>query len=120
MIQKIGRYSMKKSKKIHVGMDITKAYEEMLLADEPTFVNFNGVYLYGGCKTPPHELKRVMLSGLAMQSLIGVVCGDLSISASVLRDCNEKGYKSVHEWVANASIDYADALIEAMERRKKE
>lgn len=111
---------MKKSKTIHAGMDISKAYQEMLLADEPTFVNFNGVYLYGGCKTPPHELKRVMLSGLAMQSLISAICGDVSKVESVLRDCNEKGYKSVHEWVANTSIDYADALIEAMERRKKE
>ena len=115
---------MKKSKKIHAGMDITKAYEEMLLADEPTFVNFNGVYLYGGCKTPPHECadketERILLSGLAMQSLISAICGDVSKVESMLRDCNEKGYKSVHEWVANTSIDYADELLRIIKERKE-
>ena len=117
---------MKKSKKIHVGMDITKAYEEMLLADEPTFVNFNGVYLYGGCKTPPHECadketERVLLSGLAMQSLISAICGDFdALIKSVFRDCNEKGYKSVNEWVANTSIDYADELLRTIKERSGE
>lgn len=115
---------MKKSKTIHVGMDIRKAYQEMLLADDPTFVNFNGVYLYGGCKTPPHECadkeaERVLLSGLAMQSLIGAICGDVSKVESVLRVCNEKGYKSVHEWVANTSIDYADELLRIIKERKE-
>ena len=76
--------------------------------------------MYGGCKTPPHELKRIMLSGLVMQSLISAICGDVCKVESVLRDCNEKGYKSIHEWVANTSIDYADELLRTIKERSGE
>ena len=66
---------MKKSKSIRLGMDITDAFQEMLKEDEPTFCYFNNVYLYGGCKTPPHEYAdkqrmRTILAGMAMQSLL--------------------------------------------------
>lgn len=54
-----------------------------------------------------------------MQSLISAICGDVSKVESMLRDCNEKGYKSVHEWVANTSIDYADELLRTIKERKE-
>ena len=97
-------------------MDISQAFKEMMKEEEPTFCNFNGVYLYGGCSTPPHEsadrqTERLLLAGMAMQSLISVICSDVTKLESVLRDCNTRGLKNVHEWVAESALDYANALI---------
>lgn len=66
---------MKESKSVKCALDIVQAYLEMQEADEPTFCYYNGIYLYDGCKTPPHECAdkqriRTILAGMAMQSLL--------------------------------------------------
>ena len=115
---------MKEIKSSAWGKDITSIYHEILKAEGPTFCNCNGVYLYGGCSTPPHECadkqtERHLLAGMMMQTLVGAICGDMSKVDSVLRDCKEKGMKSIHEWCARTAIDYTDALLNEFKKENK-
>lgn len=106
---------MEESKSVKWGMDIAKAYHEIMKADEPTFCNFNGVYLYGGCKTPPHECAdkqtmRTILAGMAMQSIMRNVCYDSSLDE----------YNDYCELIANNAVRMADALLRELNKEKEE
>lgn len=116
---------MKEIKSSAWGKDITHIYQEMIKAKEPTFCNCNGVYLYGGCKTPPHkcadqQTERHLLAGMMMQALVGAICGDKEKVESVLLDCIERDVKNIHEWCARTAIDYTDALMNEFEKENIE
>ena len=87
-------------------MDISEAYLKMCSEKEPTYVNFNGVYLYGGCKTPPHECadKETMRTILASMAMIGV----MNFFGSI--DYNR-------ETIAKLAVEQADALIEELKKK---
>lgn len=100
---------MKESKSVKCGIDISQAYLEMLKADEPTFCNFNGVYLYGGCKTPPHECAdkqtmRTMLAGVALPKCIETV-------NQVLLAGGKVGGKTTADAAAQMAVTFTDALL---------
>lgn len=92
-------------------MDIARAYHEMMKADKPTFCNFNGVYLYGGCKTPPHECAdkqtmRTILAGMAMQAIMRNVCYDSGLDE----------YDDYCKLVANNAVRMADVLLRELNK----
>lgn len=106
---------MKESKSVKWGMDIAKAYHEIMKADEPTFCKFNGVYLYGGCKTPPHECAdkqtmRTMLAGMAMQSLLSSPIW-LNILDNRIAE-TERFYPTI----ATMAVQQADALLRELNK----
>ena len=99
-------------------MDIVQAYREMLKADEPTFCNFNGVYLYGGCKTPPHECAdkqtmRTILAGMAMQSILSS-----PIWLNKLDDRIAEA-KLLYPTIATIAVHQADALLKELNKEKE-
>ena len=104
---------MKESKSVKWGMDIAHAYHEIMKADEPTFCNFNGVYLYGGCKTPPHECAdkqtmRTMLAGMALQSIMrNIPFGD---------DFRLADFDDYRKIIANNAVQMADALLRELNK----
>lgn len=96
-------------------MDIAQAYHEIMKADEPTFCNFNGVYLYGGCKTPPHECAdkqamRTMLAGMALPKCI-------ETANQVLLSGGKVEGETVADAVAQMAVTYTDALLRELNRR---
>ena len=105
---------MKESKSIRLGMDIFRAFQEMLKADEPTFCKFNGVYLYGGCKTPPHECAdkqtmRTMLAGMALPKCIETV-------NQVLLAGGKVEAKTTAEAAAQMAVTFTDALLKELNK----
>lgn len=105
---------MKESKSVKWGMDISRAFQEMLKADEPTFCNFNGVYLYGGCKTPPHECAdkqtmRTMLAGMALPKCIETLNTVLIAGGKV------EG-RTPGEAAAQMAVTYTDALLRELNK----
>ena len=109
---------MKKSKSIRLGMNITDAFQEMIKADEPTFCNFNSVYLYGGCKTPPHEYAdkqrmRTILAGMAMQSLLS--------SPLWLKELDKRiaEAEQFYPTIATMAVQQADALLKELNKEKE-
>lgn len=107
---------MKESKSIRLGMNISQAFQEMIKADEPTFCKFNGVYLYGGCKTPPHECAdkqsmRTTLAGMAMQSIMrNIPFGD---------DFRLADFDNYRKIIANNAVQMADALLRELNKEKE-
>ena len=106
---------MKESKSVKWGMDIAQVYQEMLKADEPTFCNFNDVYLYGGCKTPPHECAdmqsmRTILAGMAMQSLLS---SPLWLNKLDNRIADAK---LLYPTIATMAVQQADALLSELNK----
>lgn len=105
---------MKKTNSVKWGMDIAQAYNEMMKADEPTFCNFNGMYLYGGCKTPPHECAdkqrmRTILAGMAMPKCIETV-------NHVLLDGGKVEAKTTAEAAAQMAVTFTDALLRELNK----
>ena len=99
-------------------MDISQAFQEMLKADEPTFCNFNGVYLYGGCKTPPHECAdkqtmRTILAGMALPKCIETV-------NQVLLAGGKVEAKTTAEAAAQMAVTFIDALLRELNKEKEE
>ena len=95
-------------------MDITDAFQEMLKEDEPTFCNFNSVYLYGGCKTPPHEYAdkqrmRTILAGMAMSKCIETV-------NQVLLAGGKVEAKTTAEAAAQMAVTFTDALLRELNK----
>jgi hypothetical protein len=109
---------MKESKSVKWGMDIAQAYHEMMEADEPTFCNFNGMYLYGGCKTPPHECAdkqtmRTILAGMALPKCIETV-------NQVLLAGGKVEAKTTAEAAAQMAVTFTDALLSELNKEKEE
>lgn len=105
---------MKESKSITWGMGISRAYQEMLKADEPTFCNFNGVFLYGGCKTPPHKCAdkqtiRTILAGMALPKCIETV-------NQVLLAGGKVEAKTTAEAAAQMAVTFTDALLRELNK----
>lgn len=95
-------------------MDITDAFQEMLKEDEPTFCNFNSVYLYGGCKTPPHEYAdkqrmRTIIAGMAMPKCIETV-------NQVLLAGGKVESKTTAEAAAQMAVTFTDALLKELNK----
>lgn len=95
-------------------MGISRAYQEMLKADEPTFCNFNGVFLYGGCKTPPHKCAdkqaiRTMLAGMALPKCIETV-------NQVLLAGGKVEAKTTAEAAAQMAVTFTDALLRELNK----
>lgn len=95
-------------------MDIVQVYHEMMKADEPTFCNFNGVYLYGSCKTPPHECAdkqtmRTMLAGMALPKYIETV-------NQVLLAGGKVEAKTTAEAAAQMAVTFTDALLKELNK----
>lgn len=106
---------MKESKSDQWGIDIVHAYREMLKADEPTFCNYNGVYLYGACKTPPHECAdkqsmRTILAGMAMQSLLSSPLWLNKLDNRVTEA------KLLYPTIATMAVQQADALLRELNK----
>ena len=96
-------------------MDIADAFQEMLKEDEPTFCKFNGVYLYGGCKTPPHEYAdkqrmRTMLAGMAMQSLLSSPLWLNKLDNRIAEA------KLLYPTIATMAVQQADALLRELNK----
>lgn len=109
---------MKQSKSVKWDMDIRDAYHEMTKADEPTFCNFNGVYLYGGCTTPPHECAdwhtlRTILAGMAMPKCIETV-------NQVLLAGGKVDAETPADAAAQMAVQYTDALLSELNKEKGE
>ena len=105
---------MQKSNSVKWGMDIAQVYNEMMKADEPTFCNFNGMYLYGGCKTPPHECAdkqrmRTMLAGMALPKCIETV-------NQVLLAGGKVEAKTTEEAAAQMAVTFTDALLKELNK----
>lgn len=105
-----------KEKKMPIGSDASSAYREMLITREPEFVNFNGVYIYGGCDAPPHESykreeKRTFLAGMAMSQCIEAIRETLWRGGSITEP-------TMAEQVALMSVQIADAVLEKLEKTK--
>ena len=99
-------------------MDISQAYQEMMKADDPTFCNFNGVYLYGGCQTPPHECAdrqttRTILAGLVMPKCIETV-------NQVLLAGGKAEAETAADAAAQMTVQYTDALLSELNKEKEE
>ena len=99
-------------------MDISRAYQEMMKADEPTFYNFNGVYLYGGCQTPPHECAdrqtmRTILAGMMMPKCIETV-------NQVLLAGGKVEAKTAADAAAQMAVQFTDALLSELNKEKEE
>lgn len=76
------------------------------------YSNFNGVYLYGGCQTPPHECAdkesmRTTLAGMAMQAIV----------RNVNYDNRLEDYNIYCKIVANNAVRVADALLKELNRK---
>ena len=104
---------MKESKSVKWGMDIAQAYHEIMKADEPTFCNFNGMYLYGGCKTPPHECAdkqsmRTILAGMALPKCIETVNQVLLAGGKV--EVNPA------DAAAQMAVTFTDALLKELNK----
>lgn len=109
---------MKESKSVKWGMDISQAYHEIIKADEPTFCNFNGVYLYGGCKTPPHECAdkqsmRTIIAGMAMQALLSSPLWLNKLDNRVAEA------KLLYPTIATMAVQQADALLRELNEELK-
>lgn len=109
---------MKESKSVKWGMDIAQAYHEIMKADEPTFCNFNGIYLYGGCKTPPHEYAdkqtmRTMLAGIALPKCIETV-------NQVLLAGGKVEAKTTADAAAQMAVTFTDALLSELNKEVTE
>ena len=109
---------MKESKSIRLGMNISQAFQEMLKADEPTFCNFNGMYIYGGCKTPPHEYAdkqtmRTMLAGIALPTCIKTV-------NQVLLAGGKVEAKTTADAAAQMAVTFTDALLSELNKKVTE
>lgn len=108
---------MKQSKAVRWGMDISRAYHEIGKVDEPTFCNFNGVYLYGGCSAPPHEVadsenRRAQLAGMAMQALLSSPMWLNNLDKSIADP------KLLYPTIATMAVQQADALMEELNKNK--
>jgi len=114
---------MKQSNKIHAGDDVTKAYGELLLEKEPTYVNFNGVYLYGGCNHPPHEVEwkevRKDAAIAAMQGMVSALTGNQSMLLNWNTSAGKEG-KTVSQLICEFAVGYADNLIKELKKEIKE
>lgn len=105
---------MKKSNSVKFGMDIAQVYHKMMKEDEPTVCNFSGMYLYGGCKTPPHEYAdkqrmRTILAGMAMPKCIETV-------NQVLLAGGKVEAKTTAEAAAQMAVTFTDALLRELNK----
>ena len=107
---------IKQNPKIRAGMGIHEAYTELLLAKTPCYVNFNGVYMYGGCEKPPH-MENLVPESLRTKAAVWALQGVMS-NVYLVREAEKLERDKVFPTLAKAAIAAADALIKQLNESK--
>jgi len=103
---------IKQNPNIRAGMGIHEAYTELLLSKSPCYVNFNGVYMYGGCKKPPH-MENLAPESLRTKAAVWALQGVMS-NVYLVREAEKLERDKVFPTLAKAAIAAADALIKQL------
>ena len=107
---------IKQNPNIRAGMTIHEAYTELLLSKTPCYVNFNGVYMYGGCEKPPH-MGNLVPESLRTKAAVWALQGVMS-NVYLVREAEKLESEKVFPTLAKAAIAAADALIKQLNESK--